>query len=216
MVDVLYRAKRKSDGEWVVGYYAKAIHWLTEDDMHVIFPLDLTIYPHSEFSDFEEIIPETLCRLLRHVDYDAFFEVDRIFQNDIVGIWERHADVENTEPDDIALVLDEHSVRVGSSGRWFPQDTTRIRVIGNAFDNPELLEGRNLNHFVNDLRACPYDYDEYTKRHRHLTKTYDIHGAHACCYMKNFENDYICHQFNGGCDRIDICRRIREEEKHDL
>lgn len=60
-------------------------------------------------------------------------------------------------------------------------------------------------------KAHPGEVDEYLERHRYLSEKYNIHGAHACCYMCNFENDYICHKFNGGCERIDVCRKIREE-----
>lgn len=208
----IYRAKRKDNLEWVYGYYAKAIDYLTDEYVHVIFPTNTIRYPHGEFDDHYEVIPETVCRFLRHVDYDGMHEEDCIFQNDIVEIgFPKFNTKVDTNPD-IALVVDEHCVRVDGSGRWFPQDTTRIKIIGNAYDNPELIKGHGLNHFVNGLNDYPGNTDDYMDRHRYLTKTYGIHGAHASCYLCNFENDYICHKFNGGCDRIDVCRKIRDEE----
>lgn len=185
--------------------------YLTDEYVHVIFPTDTTRYPHGEFDEHYEIIPETVGRLLTYACYDGYHEVERLFQNDIIAVWNRHADVDNEKPHHIALVCDEHSVTEDGLGRWFPQDTTRIRIIGNAYDNPELLKGHDLNHFVNKLNDYPGDTDEYIKRHSYLSEKYGIHGAHACCYMCNFENDYICHRFNGGCERIDVCRKIREE-----
>lgn len=214
MNKVLYRAKRKMDGRWVEGFYVKAKWYLTDEDLHVIFPTDLTLYPHSEFSSFEEIIPETLCRLLSHPNYDSDQHHERIWQNDILAVWRyRHADPEKDKPDTIALAVDEHCITEGGLGRRFPQDTTLVRVIGNAYDNPELLTGRDMNHFINGLKEYPGDWHEYIERHRYLSDKYNIHGAQTACYMCNFENDYICHQYNGGCQRIDTCRKIREEEK---
>lgn len=211
---VWYRAKRKDNLEWVEGYYVKFKHWLDEADVHLIFPENTTIYPHCEPDDWVEIIPETLCRLLYHADYDSAFECPRIFQGDIVAIWHSKANIDREEPIGTAVVVDEHSVSETKRGlgRWFTQDTTRVRVIGNAYDNPELMEGYCLSHFITSLRECPGDPDNYHKKHRYLSERYGIHGAHACCYMCNFENDYICHTFNGGCDQIETCRRIRSEE----
>jgi hypothetical protein len=70
-----------------------------------------------------------------------------------------------------------------------------------------------MNHFINGLNEYPGTYKEYLQKHQWLTDKYKIHGAQACCYMCNFENDYICHQYNGGCNRIDVCRQIREDEQ---
>ena len=215
MTSVLYRAKRKDNFEWVEGYYVKIRKndRLCVKDMHFIITADATVYSYEKFSDYVEIIPETLCRLLNWACYDAFQEVTKLFQNDILAIWELHADVNNTEPMSIVLAVDETTVTEDGLGRWFPQDTTRIKIIGNAYDNPELLKGHGMNHFVNSLKEYSGTSDEYLKQHRYLTDKYGIHGAHAGCYLCNFENDYICHRCNGGCKRIHMCRDIREQER---
>lgn len=46
-----------------------------------------------------------------------------------------------------------------------------------------------------------------------LIATYEITSVHACCYMCNYEDDFICHQHNNGCDSVEECRRIYEKEK---
>ena len=51
MREILFRGKRIDNGEWIEGYYTKAKDYLDEKEMHVIFP-------HSEFSEYEEVIPE--------------------------------------------------------------------------------------------------------------------------------------------------------------
>jgi hypothetical protein len=180
---------------------------LGDRTIHIIYPADYVQYPY-EGDEYYEVIPETVCRLLRHTDADGHCELDRVFQNDIVAIWDRREDFAKSVPMGIALIIDEHSVNENGLGRWFPSNCFRAEIIGNAYDNPELLKGHSLNHFVNNLNEYPGD--DYSERHQYLSEKYGIHGAHACCYMCNFENDYICHKFNGGCKEIDTCRKIRE------
>lgn len=212
---VLYRAKRKDNGEWVKGYYAKVKDYLTDESVSVIFPVDTVRYPHGEFDSHYEIIPETLGRLLGHPCWDSDCTGQDFYQDDIIAVWEfRNRSIENVKPDCIALVIDESTISENGSGMWFPQDTTRVKIIGNAHDNPGLLDGKDLRMFISEIGDRSdrlTDYDSYQSQHRYLTEKYGIHGAHAGCYICNFENDYICHQFNGGCDRIDMCRRMRTD-----
>lgn len=212
METILYRAKRKYVNEWVYGYYAKVLDPQIDDYRHIIIGTDSVLKPLGEFTNYYIIIPETLGRLIGYACYDSCQEAGMLFQNDIIGVWERNADVDNTEPMDIALVTDEHSITVAGSGRWFPQDTTRVRILGNAYDNPKLLHGHDMNHFINGLNEYPGTHEEYLDQHHYLTSTYYIPGAQAACYMCNFENDYICHQYNGGCKRLEVCKMIREAE----
>ena len=210
MSKILYRAKRKSDGQWVKGYYAKAKYYLDDQDIHVIFPTDLTLYPHSEFSSYEEIIPETLGRLLEHPCWDGYYENPIIFQNDIIAVWEnRHADIEKNDPDCNALVLDESTISAHGGGRWFPQDTTRVKVIGNIYDNPELINWRNPGHFVNAIAECPDDYHE---RYMRIRDEYHVDGSQVACYLCNYGSDYICYRWRGGCSNIEECRGIYRRE----
>lgn len=60
MKRTIYRGKKKDTEEQIEGYYAKAKDYLTGEEIHIIFPLDLILFPRSEFSSYEEIIPETL------------------------------------------------------------------------------------------------------------------------------------------------------------
>lgn len=45
-----------------------------------------------------------------------------------------------------------------------------------------------------------------------LSSTYRISKEYVGCYLSNFEDDYICHKYNGGCENIDKCREIFEKE----
>ena len=140
MRGIICRAKRKDNGEWVEGYYVKATDYLTEKPIHAIFPLDVTLFPHGEFSYHEEIIPETLGRRIEYPCYDGPHTGRTFFQGDIIGVYrDRRADIEHEEPDTIAIIVDEHGITENGLGRWFPQDTTAIKVLGNVHDNPELV-----------------------------------------------------------------------------
>lgn len=206
----IYRAKRKDNGEWVEGYYAKAKDYLSGKNIHVIFSLDLELYPHSEFSSYEEIIPETLGRLLEYPCYDSDYANKRFFQGDIIAVYRDHfSDIKDQDPDTIALVIDEHTISEHGYDRWFPQDTTRVRVIGNAYDHSELLNCRDKRRIMLSQTKLQDNYDHICSR---LIHTYGIHGTHAKCYLCNFENNYFCYQYNGGCYLIEECERIHESE----
>lgn len=216
MREVLYRAKRKDNGEWIKGYYVRLRRRYNPCDskiVHYIISRDAEVNWYNSFHAYYEIIPETLGRMLEDPCWNSDCDGREFFQDDIVAVWgSKCVDIENTKPNTIALVIDEHSISHKGGGRWFPQDTTRVKIIGNAHDHPELLDGHDVRQFISEIGGRPDDPDEYIEQHHYLTDKYSIHGAHAGCYICNFENDYICHQYNGGCDRIDTCRRIREEE----
>ena len=148
-INVLYRAKKKSDGEWIEGYYAKVKDYLHGEYVHIIFPVGITLYPHSEFEEYEEIIPETLCRRLDHVCYDARHEDRNYFQGDIIEVYKnRYEDIERLEPNAMGIIIDETCYTENGSGKWFPQDTTQIKVVGNVYDNPELVGPRNVERYM--------------------------------------------------------------------
>ena len=148
MKEILFRAKRKGNGEWVEGYYAKAKDFINGKEIHIIFPLNLELYPRSEFSIYYEIIPETLGRLIEQPCYDGACTEQRFFEGDIIAVYRRKCtDIEHDEPEAIAIIVDDHSITVNGSGRWFPQDTTQIKVIGNVYDNPELIDKKYIDNY---------------------------------------------------------------------
>ena len=210
----IYRAKRKDNGEWIEGCLYVLAEGTPYQETYILKSLDERESIYDVWKEAYEVIPETVGRLLDEPCWNGDNYGQRFFQNDIIAVWRRRGDVAlEDEPYCVALVIDESTISEDGLGRRFPQDTTVVRIIGNAYDNPELIEGHTMNHFINGLHEYPGDPKDYRNNHRYLTEKYGIHGAQACCYMCNFENDYICHQYNGGCKRLDVCRKIRETEE---
>lgn len=214
MQNGIYRAKRKDNLEWVEGYLYVLAEGTPHRETYILKSLDERETIYDVWKEAYEVIPETVGRLLDEPCWNGDRYGQRFFQNDIIAVWKyKHSPYRGVKPDGVALVVDESTISEDGLGRRFPQDTTSVRIIGNAYDNPELIEGHTMNHFINGLHEYPGDPEDYHKNHRYLTEKYGIHGAQACCYMCNFENEYVCHQYNGGCKRIDVCRKIKETEE---
>lgn len=141
MREILFRGKRVDNGGWMKGYYVKAKDYLSGEDIHIIFGLDVTSYPRCEFSSYEVVIPETVGQSTGLSDKNG----NPIWEGDIV----REA-YGNYYPGLEQLIVEMDDGRCG----WFPfacgdgcgccEDETWDRymceVIGNIHDNPELLK----------------------------------------------------------------------------
>lgn len=142
MREILFRGKRTDNGEWVYGYYTKARYYLNDKEMHVIFAPDGEAFPRCEFSDYEEVDPETVCQFTGLYDKNG----RKIFEGDIIkgkvyemngcrvrkGVVEYHGV-------GFVMNLDPNS--------WYDQKNILFdcEVIGNIYNNPELLKGGNEN-----------------------------------------------------------------------
>ena len=147
MREILFRAKSKRSGEWVYGSLISAGDYCcileSEENAH---PMD---YPYLDSDlgtidgQLTPVVPETVGRLINGPCYDGVWDGERrFFEGDIIGVyrWEhRHVDINSIEPDSLAIVVDEHSITENGLGRWFPQDTITTKVLGNVYDNPELI-----------------------------------------------------------------------------
>lgn len=120
MREILFRAKRVDNGEWVEGYPVKYPSGKAEIFKECGEPPDILLRC--------EIDPETLCQYTDMKDWNG----KKIWENDIVYTPYRRF------------------VVTYSDGVWGDRDGISMResifgeggtVIGNIFDNPELLKG---------------------------------------------------------------------------
>ena len=132
MREILFKAKRKDNGKWVKGFYYET-YWKN----YILFGMA------DGVPNMIEVFPETLCQYTGMTDKNG----DKIWENDIV------------EADGIKGIIKfgkykhHNSIQVG----WFVDFINKeqlkyvrqdyifwieqgITIIGNVFDNPELLE----------------------------------------------------------------------------
>lgn len=144
--EILFKAKRKDNGEWVKGYYV----YDYSHDAHYIFA-NIIATPNGvhdrreSFSlEYYEIDPYTLCQYTGLTDKYG----KEIWENDIISI---HA-YSYYEPEDDYFGVVKYCVKdacwaLKNNERFdeiicecFGSYTTEIINHGNIFDNPELLE----------------------------------------------------------------------------
>lgn len=138
MREILFRGKRIDNGEWVEGYYVKALD-MYDKEIHAIFDTMTTFYACGETSGFELVDPETICQYTGLIDKNG----KKIWENDIL---EGHLD--DKFPEDVTrekVIWHESGWKTEEPGcvdkEYLDEfDTENFEVVGNIFDNPELLE----------------------------------------------------------------------------
>lgn len=122
MREVLFAGKTKENGEWVFGSYLaheESIEWvgdISDDGM-------------TTFGEGAEIDHNTLCEFTGRRDIYG----DRIFENFIVQELGGHRSVVKYSEEEAKFILESKSMLYDLSNR-------RVTVIGNIFDNADLIE----------------------------------------------------------------------------
>lgn len=133
MREILFKAKRIDNGKWVEGCYAKK-HDLLGKEEHFIFFED----KHNTWR-CTEVDPETLCQFTGLCDKNG----KKIWENDILM-----AHLDESYPEDATYETVEWNINGwgtrenGSMDREYlgEFDLEHYEVVGNIFDNKELLQ----------------------------------------------------------------------------
>ena len=131
----LFKAKRIDNGEWVVGFYAY-IH-----KKHYIYTGQLIHSGLYDVAERFEVDPSTICRCTGLKDKNGKL----IWKNDIVAYWDTYSTESGcAEADCIGRVVwDAETISFQVTNRLSAESYEVLgecSVIGNIFDNPELLE----------------------------------------------------------------------------
>lgn len=139
MREILFKAKRIEDDEWVEGYYQKRYDFLGHEE-HLIFHADsYTVW------EYWEVDPETLCQFTGLCDKNG----KKIWENDIFQYTD---DITMITNKDLIKYSETHAsfVRLHKTGKlglqylWINESICNHgKVIGNIFDNPQLLQEKS-------------------------------------------------------------------------
>ncbi len=139
--EILFRAKRKDNGEWIYGYpiidnadcslKAEGKCSWPHDGSHA----DL-LYWNDEFHEYEgvEVDAETIGQYTSLKDKNGV----KIFEDDIVSYVPDDQDEEGT--DYYSILFYNGSFRISPTECINQSYANELEVVGNVFDNPELIK----------------------------------------------------------------------------
>ena len=136
MREILFRAKRVDNGEWVEGYYTK-LKWCN-NIIHVVIPEGAEIDSGNTLYEVYEINPETICQYTGMVDKNG----NRIWENDIVSAWSEGKYATGMVKQRIdGLYIIYPAYQHNEFWGLCPDKNrkTNVEVIGNVFDDKYLL-----------------------------------------------------------------------------
>lgn len=150
MREILFKAKRIDNGEWVEGFYFCMVHDDGRHVHHFIMPLGVDLSLGTPIEKIQvEIDADTICQYTGLTDKNG----NKIWENDIVKRYNANGDKWRISK----IVWADYSLNMGwciedikslteYSGRLFKvgfdvNDAEKCEVIGNIFDNTDLLKG---------------------------------------------------------------------------
>ena len=135
----LFKAKRIDNGEWVTGHYVKGLD-IYAKEVHLIFEPTTIFYSSGETDGWSEVDPSTICQCTGLKDKNGKL----IWENDICDRKEEYPEIVKYNNGD--WTLDYSYLKGKESGYcycnlgFYVLERKCVEVIGNIFDNPELLE----------------------------------------------------------------------------
>ena len=146
MREILFRGKRMDNGEWVEGYVFD--NDFVDDKRYFVGSLLVEPNGGAKSYDFDvtgmkfcEVDPETICQYTGLIDKNG----KKIWEGDIVGYWDTYS-TENGLSEAYCfgkVVWDDETMSFQVTNRLSAKSyevLDECSVIGNVFDNPELLE----------------------------------------------------------------------------
>ena len=135
MRDILFKAKRIDYDKWVEGYYAYFSHL---DDNHCMY------YHYDGIPLVCDINPDTLCQYTGLKDKNG----KKIFEGDLILLMDRWYCAVEYDVENARFILNGEHVKNEDKDElthssFAPYYQNEIEVIGNIFDNPELLNADN-------------------------------------------------------------------------
>ena len=130
MREILFRGKRTDNGEWIEGFYSHS-----GDKTYIIFDNGFAI----SYFKMKEVLPETVGQFTGLTDKNG----KKIFEGDIVEFTDKYR---RKGRSDIVFEDFKWKYRWRYYGEnpivWIGIDvsSTKFEVIGNIYDNPDLLE----------------------------------------------------------------------------
>lgn len=157
MREILFRGKRMDNGEWVEGYVFD--NDFSDDKRYFVGSLVVEPDGGSKSYDFDitgmnfcEVDPETICQYTGLTDKNG----KKIWEGDIISYQRDNDDCPFPNKDTkkrfgkvfyqgfrstFAIGMGRNGSRSINDDLWkYVQNGNRVEVIGNVFDNPELLE----------------------------------------------------------------------------
>lgn len=150
MREILFKAKRIDNGEWVEGFYFCMVHDDGRHIHHFIMPLGVDLSLGTPIEKIQvEIDADTICQYTGLTDKNG----NKIWENDIVKTYNsqgQECHIEQIIWADYGLnegwcskgikSLIKYDKRVFDTG-FGKSDARKCEVIGNIFDNADLLKG---------------------------------------------------------------------------
>ena len=146
MREILFKGKRIDNGEWIEGYIFDN-GFGGEEKKYFVGGLVIEKYNGTACDewditgiDFCEIDPETICQFTGLMDKSG----KKIWENDICDRKEKYPEIVNMSNGDWTLdysyVFDKKLGNGYCNLGFYVNERKCVEVIGNIFDNPELLQ----------------------------------------------------------------------------